>query len=129
MTMSFIGSMGHLMAGSGLKELLELIYTPNAVDHILTGEAVSRAVRAHILLDTTIRINAERMGNWSLHLEAVLDMLPYLAASGHSLYSKSAGIYMQTILSWGRTIQMCTVTWLGVSMSPVVELGLDCPLT
>ena len=39
------------------------------------------------------------MGNWSLHLEAVLDMLPYLAASGHSLYAKSARIYLQTMLS------------------------------
>ena len=44
-------------------------------------------------------IKAECMGNWSLHLEAVLDMLPYLAASGHSLYAKSARIYLQTILS------------------------------
>ena len=29
--MSFIGSIGHLIAESGLKELLELIYVPNAV--------------------------------------------------------------------------------------------------
>ena len=39
------------------------------------------------------------MGNWSLYLEAVLNMLPYLAASGHSLYAKCARIYMQTMLS------------------------------
>ena len=204
MEMSFLGSIGHLMAGSGLKELLELIYAPNAVDHILTGKAVSRAVRAHILLDgvlnalllsdplgrikdrptedTQVRdedamtgladdgeihsdvnearilydaltegtrsaddtstepildkitkvletqkksmsndrtaklwlqymdmveilrkfIKAERMGNWSLHLEAVSDMLPYLAASGHSLYAKSARIYLQTMLNLER---------------------------
>lgn len=36
--MSFIGSIGHLIAESGLKELLELIYVPNAVEHILTGK-------------------------------------------------------------------------------------------
>ena len=184
-----------------LKELLELIYAPNAVDHILTGKAVSRVVRAHILLDAVLNalllsdplretqgrtaedsqvrddeqmsglakdgvihpdvsvarilcdelmegtrsaddvgsdpildkiskvlqtlteslikdrtaklwsqymdmvkilrtfIKAECMGNWSLHLKAVLDMLPYLAASGHSLYVKSARIYLQTMLS------------------------------
>ena len=29
--MAFIGSNGHLMAESGLKELLELIYAPTAV--------------------------------------------------------------------------------------------------
>lgn len=201
MEMSFLGSIGHLMGGSGLKELLELIYAPNAVDHILTGKAVSRAVRAHILLDAVLNallvsdplggtqyrtaedlpvrdedamsgladddvihpdvskartlydalmkgtrssndvasdpildkiskvfqtqtesltkdrtaklwlqymdmvkilrkfIKAERMGNWSLHLEAASDMLPYLAASGHSLYAKSARIYLQIMRS------------------------------
>lgn len=30
--MSFLGTIGHLMAGSGLRELLELIYASNAVD-------------------------------------------------------------------------------------------------
>ena len=34
-----------------------------------------------------------------LHIEAVLDMLPYLTASGRSLYAKSARIYLQTMLS------------------------------
>ena len=28
-------------------------------------------------------IRAEQLGNWYLHLEAVSEMLPYLAASGH----------------------------------------------
>ena len=28
-------------------------------------------------------IRAEQLGNWYLHLEALSDMLPYLAASGH----------------------------------------------
>ena len=191
-------------------------YMPNAVEHILTGHTVSRAVRAHILLgalllsdplrgtqgraveDSQVRddepmsgwaedyvihpdvsvarilydklmegtrsaddvasdpildkisrvlqtltesltkartaklwlqymdmvkilrkfIKAEHMGNWSLHLEAVVDMLPYLAASGHSLYAKSARIYLQTMLGLNRTIHMCTVTSLRVSMSP-----------
>ena len=39
--MSFIGSIGHLIGESGLKELLELIYVPNAVEHILTGKAIA----------------------------------------------------------------------------------------
>ena len=37
--MSFIGSIGHLIAESGLKELLELIYAPNAVKHILSSSS------------------------------------------------------------------------------------------
>ena len=35
-------------------------------------------------------IKGERTGNWSLHLQAVYDMLPYFAAAGHNLYTKSA---------------------------------------
>ena len=41
---SFLGCIGHLMAASGLQELLELIYAPNAVVHMLTGKAIARAV-------------------------------------------------------------------------------------
>ena len=52
--MSFIGSIGHLIAESGLKELLALIYAPNAVEHILTGKAIARAVRAHLLVDAVL---------------------------------------------------------------------------
>ena len=39
--MSFLGSIGHLMNGSGLKEALEVVYAENAVSHMLTGKAVS----------------------------------------------------------------------------------------
>ena len=52
--MSFLGSIGHLMAGSGLKELLELIYAPNALEYMLSGKAVSRAVRGHLIIDAAL---------------------------------------------------------------------------
>ena len=52
--MSFLGSIGHLMAGSGLQELLETIFAPNTVTHILSGKAFARAVRGHLLLDTAL---------------------------------------------------------------------------
>ena len=42
MEMSFLGCIGHLMAGSDLKELLEVIYTSNAVDTMLTDKPISR---------------------------------------------------------------------------------------
>ena len=50
--MSFIGAIGHLMADSGLKEVLETVYA--SVDHILSGKAISRAVRAHLLIDKVL---------------------------------------------------------------------------
>ena len=49
--MSFISSIGHLMVGSGLHELLETIYANNAATHMLTGRAVQSACRGLFLVD------------------------------------------------------------------------------
>jgi hypothetical protein len=43
--MSFLGCIGHIMAGSGLADVLELIYAKNAVVHMLSGKAIARAVQ------------------------------------------------------------------------------------
>ena len=187
--MSFVGAIGHLMANSGLREVMECIYASNTLDHILSGKAIARAVRAHILVDAALNgllmsqilkvpifaldydaenhgqddhdqerqlcaelkesyqmmmkgqvldnrheesaktvteklfahaqslatsrtaklwsmymkmvdilkkyIRAERTGNWNLHLEATIDMLPYFAAAGHNSYLKSSLLYLQ----------------------------------
>ena len=52
--MSFLGSIGHLMDGSGLNDILEVAYAPNAVGHMLSGKAYSRAVRGHFLVDAAL---------------------------------------------------------------------------
>ena len=54
MQMSFLGSIGNLMAGSGLQEALELVFAPNAVIHMLNGKAYDRAVRGHLLVDAAL---------------------------------------------------------------------------
>ena len=43
-----------MMKGSGLQEALETIYGPNAVNHIMTGKAVSRALRGHFLVESAL---------------------------------------------------------------------------
>ena len=48
--MSFLGSIGSLMSGSGLKEVLQVAYAENAVTHMLSGKAISRAIRGHLLV-------------------------------------------------------------------------------
>ena len=48
--MSFLSSIGHLMTGSGFAEVLETIYATNSVKHMLTGKAISRAIRGHLLV-------------------------------------------------------------------------------
>ena len=52
--MSFLGSVGTLMKGSGLAECLQEIYGGNAVTHIESGKAVSRALRGHFLLQSAL---------------------------------------------------------------------------
>ena len=47
---SFLGSIGHLMVDYEHSELVEMIYATNSVTHILSGKAVSRAVRRHLLV-------------------------------------------------------------------------------
>ena len=39
-------------------------------------------------------LKAERTGNWHLHLKTLQAMLPYFAAAGHNLYTKSVYIYI-----------------------------------
>ena len=36
---SFMGSIGTLMAGSGLADILEEIFAPNVIQHIISGKA------------------------------------------------------------------------------------------
>lgn len=52
--MSFMGSIGSMMKGSGLEEALETVYGSNAVNHIISGKAVSRALRGHFLIEAAL---------------------------------------------------------------------------
>lgn len=173
MMMSFMGSIGYIMSGSGLKDVLSQIYAPLSVDKMLTGHAYARAVRGHFLaalalghlvfdridftddekseiedvldnfddgksrdklrdepfLSLSLRfheeldkmekngptsalwvmyfrlvgvtkqfIEAERTGNWKLHLSTVTSMLPIFHATGHFNYALSGQLYLQDML-------------------------------
>jgi hypothetical protein len=52
--MSFLGSIGHLLAGSGLQELLEFVYASDAVGHMLSDKAIARDIRGHLLVDAAL---------------------------------------------------------------------------
>ena len=54
-----------------------------------------------VLLQTAIK--AERTGDFKLHLSAVSKMLSIFAASGHRLYTKSARLYLQQMMSLTKT--------------------------
>ena len=49
--MNLLGAIGTLMEGTGLKNILETVYGENAVVHMMTGKAVQRTLRGHLLVD------------------------------------------------------------------------------
>lgn len=51
--MSFFGTIGYIMQGSGIKEILSLIYAPKSLQKLLNGYAYAKAVGAHKLLQLT----------------------------------------------------------------------------
>ena len=53
---SFLGSIGHVMNGSGLRQVMDLIYAEDTVPHLLSGKAISRGIRAHFLIDAALNI-------------------------------------------------------------------------
>ncbi|GBP81140.1 hypothetical protein EVAR_88238_1 [Eumeta japonica] len=54
--MSFMGAIGHIMQGSGMKEVLAEIYASKSLEKMLNGHAYARAVRAHTLLQLSLAI-------------------------------------------------------------------------
>ena len=52
--MSFMGSIGSMMKGSGLEEALETSYGPNTVTQMISGKAISRALRGHFLVEAAL---------------------------------------------------------------------------
>ena len=47
--MSFLGSIGTLMEGSGMRTALKSLYAPVTVGHMMTGKAYSRAIWGRFL--------------------------------------------------------------------------------
>ena len=52
--MPYMGSVGYIMAGTGLDSLWETVYASNTVVHMLTGHASARALRAHLISSAAI---------------------------------------------------------------------------
>ena len=49
--MNLLGAIGTLMDGTGLKDILGVVYGENSVIHMMTGKSVQRAFRGHLLVD------------------------------------------------------------------------------
>lgn len=52
--MSFLSSIGFIMAGSGLEELYSTVYAKNSVQQMMNGKAYSRVIRALFLVEEAL---------------------------------------------------------------------------
>ena len=52
--MSFLGCVGMVMDGSGITDALKTIYGSNTVQHMMSGKAISRALRGHFLATSAL---------------------------------------------------------------------------
>ena len=85
------------------------------------------------ILRTSIKV--ERTANWELHHQAVSEMLPYFAASGHNLYVKCVRLYLQSMsnlrddhpavyrdfVSGLHVVRRSDRLWAGLSTDLVIE--------
>ena len=55
--MSFLGSIGGLMKGSGLEKAFGVVFAENTVSHMITGMTISRAVGGHFLVQSALVTN------------------------------------------------------------------------
>ena len=51
---SFLGSIGNLMKGSGIEDLFIEVHAENTVNHTVSGKAFSRPLRAHFLTEVVL---------------------------------------------------------------------------
>ena len=58
--MSFVGSIGSVMEGSGLDKALGCIYGKNTVKQMEKGKEIARGLRAHILVESVLMIKLQR---------------------------------------------------------------------
>lgn len=129
-----MGDSAQLESSSALKKLQHIqkrkvaaLQEAKTAQHWLQYLEMVRLVRQFI--------KAERTGNWKLHLQTVLDMLPYFAASGHNNYLKSGYLYVQEMIALGKTnpnveklflsglhvIRCSDIFWAGLSADLVIE--------
>ena len=49
--MNFLGAIGTLMENTGLSNILQVVYKEHTVPHMMTGKAISRGLRGHMIVD------------------------------------------------------------------------------
>ncbi len=66
-------------------------------------------------------LKGERIGIWELHIQAMYEMMPYLVASGHNLYTKCIYVYVQQMHETHPEARRSDRFWVGLSPDLVNE--------
>ena len=51
---NFIGAIGYIMNGSGLEDMMGLLYGPSTVEYVQSGKAYARAIRGHFIVQDAL---------------------------------------------------------------------------
>ena len=74
--MNLLGAIGKLMDGTGLKNILEVIYGENAVLHMLTGKSIQRAFRGHLFIEKCLNhLLLSDLGNSNTDFTSLVDQV------------------------------------------------------
>ena len=130
--MSFLGCIGYLMAASGLQVLLELIYAPNTVVHMLSGKAVARVLRGHLIVDAALNtlvlaqtFNIPVPGCPNTEKEEVEEILDMLGLYEHSTDLDESGVLyeklMQGLVCADQVCRSDTITIIGATLQASKE--------
>ena len=80
--MNLLGVTGTLMEGTGLSNILETVYGGNTVGHMMTGKAVQRALRGHLLVDKCLHSQLiTEVSNTNPEIPTLLDQAEELYSS------------------------------------------------
>ena len=87
--MSYLGSIGFIMRGSGIESLLGTVYAQNTVDHMISGHTYARALRGHFLFCAALN---------ALMLEENIDCLADINLSQfRNVYNSLFDVFSDTI--------------------------------
>ena len=97
--MSFLGAIGKLMKGSGLEEFISEVYAENSVIHVMSGKAVSRSLRGHLLVESSlISILLEKLAECQLidlePLKSFLEVIDEKSIDEINLFCHSAEVFL-----------------------------------
>ena len=134
--MSFLGSIGYIMSNSGLEQALETIYAKNTIVHMMSGKAISRALRGHFIVDTALNGlllskelqsgSVEEQGNPSKEIFTEVELLNSQLMNGEPIQnicqSKTVTVIQEMLTSQKESLQTNKTANLWLQYMEMVDI-------